>query len=86
MGSGRLGIDAFTEAQKQLLELAAAQIAATVEVARPKAAEPSTSLTELARRGVVNVVTAQKALLDVATKPFLPAPPRAAAHAAGHKK
>jgi len=61
--------------QKQLLDLASAQIAATVEAARPKPAEASTSLGEIARRGVVNLVTAQKALLDVAAKPFLPPPP-----------
>jgi hypothetical protein len=29
----------------------------------------------VARRGVVNLVNAQKALLDVAAKPFLPPPP-----------
>jgi hypothetical protein len=60
--------------------LASAQISATVEAARPKSARPksaapSTSLGEVARRGVENLVNAQKALLEVAVKPFLPPPP-----------
>jgi len=62
-------------AEKQLLDLASAQISATVRAARPKSAEASTSLGEVARLGVANFVNAQKALLDVATKPFLPPPP-----------
>jgi hypothetical protein len=62
-------------AEKQLLDLASAQISATVEAARPKSAAPSTSFGEVARRGVENLVNAQKALLEVAVKPFLPPPP-----------
>jgi len=69
------GIDAFVEAEKQLVDLAASQLSSTIKAARPKSAEPSTSLAEVARRGVLNFVDAQKALLDVAAKPFLPAPP-----------
>jgi hypothetical protein len=50
--------------------------------------EPSTTLGEFTRRGVENLVNAQKSLLDVAMKPFLPAPPPLApAHAhAGRRK
>jgi len=75
------GIDAFVEAEKQLVDLASSQLSSTIKAARPKSAEPSTSLAEIARRGVANFVDAQKALLDVAAKPFLPPPPpRHAAH------
>jgi hypothetical protein len=69
-------VDAFVEAEKQLLDLAVAQVAATIKAARPEAPEPSTNFGDLARRGIVNLVNAQKALIDVAAKPFLPAPPR----------
>lgn len=76
----RAGVDAFVAAGKQLMTLASAQIAATAAAALPASAEPSTPLGEVARRGAVNLVNAQKALLDVAAKLFLPPPtPRPAA-------
>jgi hypothetical protein len=59
----------------------------TQEMIRPSP-EPSTTLGEFARRGVENFINAQKSLLDVAAKPFLPPPPHvpAHAHAAGRRK
>jgi hypothetical protein len=83
------------EAQKKLLDVAAKQIEGAMKTAeemmRPSP-EPSTSVGEVARRGVENFITAQKSLLDVALKPFLPPPPHthttvhAHAHAGGRRK
>jgi len=48
--------------------------------------EPSTTIGEVARRGVENFINAQKSLLDVAMKPFLPPPPPTPAHAHGGRR
>jgi len=86
------GMDKFGESQRQLLDLATKQIESTIksaqEMVRPSP-EPSTSARDVARRGVENFINAQKSLLDVAIKPFMPPPPRThtSAHAhAGRRK
>jgi len=81
----RHSVDAFLEAQKQLLDTAAKQLEANVEAAG-KAADAFTAargpaLGELTRAGVENFVAAQKALLDVMIKP---APTKAAAKEHAH--
>lgn len=84
------GMDKLVESQKKLLDVAARQIDGGVttfqDMVRPSP-EPSTTVGEFMRRGVENVINAQKSLLDVAMKPFLPPPPHTPAHArAGRRK
>jgi len=84
-------VDKFVEAQKKLLDVAAKQIDGAMKTAEEMvlpSPEPSTSIGEVARRGVENFI-AQKSLLDVAMKPFMPPPVThtpAHAHAGGRKK
>jgi hypothetical protein len=84
------GMDKLVDSQKKLLEVATRQIDGGVgtfkEMVR-SSPEPSTTLGESMRRGVENLIQAQKSLLDVAMKPFLPPPPHTPAHArAGRRK
>ena len=55
------------------------------EVVKPSP-EPSTTLVEFARRGGENFIHAQKALLDVALKPFTPPPAHSATHTPHHAR
>jgi hypothetical protein len=85
-------MDNFVDSQKKLLDLATHQIAGAMKTAQEMVTpspEPSTSLGEVARKGVENFINAQKSLLDVAMKPFMPPPvhTHTPAHAhAGRKK
>lgn len=84
-------VDKFVEAQKGLLDVAAAQIEGAMKVATgmmPPSPEPSTTIGDLARKGFENFIHAQKSLLEVAFKPFQPPPAhtQAVAHAGRRKK
>ncbi|MBZ5609203.1 MAG: hypothetical protein LAP38_13150 [Acidobacteriia bacterium] len=69
----RHSVDAFIEAQKELLDTAGQQFEVNVEAAGKAAglfaAAPGTGLAELTRQGVENFVAAQKALLDLMVQP-----------------
>jgi hypothetical protein len=71
-------VDAFIEAQKRLLETAGKQIHVNVKTAQRAmnifTPIPGAGLADLTRQGVESFVTAQKALLDVMTRPR-PKPP-----------
>jgi hypothetical protein len=72
----RLGVDSFIEAQKRLLDLASDQIGVNVKVAKEvfnaapaEPAAPTTSLSDIMRKSVDSFVAAQKALMELASKP-----------------
>jgi hypothetical protein len=72
------------EAQKKLLDTAAKQVELNVKVARKTmdvfTPMPAKELADLTRQGVESFVAAQKALLDVMTKPRNGTPRHAAEH------
>jgi len=60
------------------MDLAAKQVEGAMKTAQETiqtSPEPSTTVGDFARQGIENLVNAQKSLLDVAKKPFLPPPP-----------
>lgn len=69
----RDGVNQYIDAQKKLLDLAIDQVQsarkAAGEVAEAMEAEPRTSWAELTQKSVKNFATAQKSLMDLATKP-----------------
>jgi hypothetical protein len=88
----RHSVDAFIEAQKELLETAGKQFELNLKAAGKAAGAfvppAGTTLGELTRHGVENFVSAQKALLDLMVKPR-PVPSKGTAkehaHAAAHR-
>ena len=80
-------IDKFADAQKQLVDLAVAQVSSNGNTEAEEAEEePRTPLAEVTRKGFQNIVTAQKALMDVAIKPIRPALKEEAPKPAGRPK
>jgi len=72
----RLGVDSFIEAQKRLLDLASDQVGVNVQFAKEvfsmgaaAPAAPVTSLSDIMRKSVDSFVAAQKALMELASKP-----------------
>jgi hypothetical protein len=72
-GLAREGAEAFIDAQKKLLDIAAQQMAVQMKVTRRTVQAmnplPSVTLADVTRRTVDSFVSAQKALLDVMTRP-----------------
>jgi len=83
----RQGMEAFIDVQKKLLDLAAQQVGVNVKVTRRTIEMlnplPPITLTGLTRHTVDSFVAAQKALLQVMSKPVHAA--EAAPHATAHK-
>jgi hypothetical protein len=71
--SAKLGIDAFVEAQKRLLDLASDQVDVNVTFVRETFAggekPQTTSVSEILRKSTDSFVAAQKALVELASKP-----------------
>jgi hypothetical protein len=71
--AARQGAEAFIDAQKKLLDVAAQQVAVNIKVTRETAQKlnllPAFSLADMTRNTVDSFVTAQKALLEVMAKP-----------------
>lgn len=65
----RDSVEKFTEAQKELVDLAVKRLESGDGRARDKAEPKRTSLAELTRKSVRNFTAAEKSLLDLAVKP-----------------
>lgn len=71
-------VEKYIETQKKLLDLAVEQIGANAQIAKEQAAairaaaeeEPRTSFAEVTQKGVKNLISAEKSLLDLAAKPM----------------
>jgi len=85
----RQGAEAFIDAQKKLLDVAAQQVEINLKTAR-KAMDgvreiPAMALADLTRHTVDSFVAAQKALLDAMAKPVRPVKEEAPRRAPGAK-